>query len=270
MAQRELTKSFRSAKGIVLLVLSLVGGSAATLGLVRLEHFKREKLGDLDPEALRAAREQLYTEAFGDATTGKNLSTAPDVLMMVLLLTVWLTPLLVSLLAFDSVSGDLQHKAVRYWSMRTRRWSYFIGKFAGIWATLSIMTLTMHALIWVVCIARGEATAGSALGWGLKFWAVTLPIGAAWAGLATLVSSLFKSPIIALLVTFTAFFALFLVYIIGSLTHADPLLYLYPNFYEDWLINSRPDRWLGGLAACLGMVAVYVGAGSFLFAKKDV
>ena len=247
-----------------------LGGTAATLGLVKIQQLKREKLGGLDAEAIRGMREEAYTQIFGDPTTGKHLSTAPEVLMMVLLLTVWLTPLLVSLLAFDSVSADLQHKAVRYWSMRTRRWSYFVGKWAGVWATLSIMTLTMHALIWLVCIIRGEAAAGEALSWGVRFWVITLPIGAAWAGIATFVSSLFKSPIISLLVTFAAFFVLFLFYIIGSVTHAEALAYVYPNFYEDWLINSRLDRWMSGLGACLGMAAVYVGAGSFLFAKRDV
>lgn len=270
VAQRELRKSFRSAKGIVLLGISLLGGTAATLGLVKLQQLKREKLGGVDAETIRSLREQAYTELFGDATTGKTLSTAPEVLMMVLILTVWLTPLLVSLLAFDSVSADLQNKGVRYWSMRTRRWAYFVGKWAGVWATLSIMTFTMHFLIWGVCIFRGEATAGEALGWGVRFWVITLPIGAAWSGIATLVSSLFKSPIIALLTTFAAFFVLFLFYIIGSLSHADALAYVYPNFYEEWLMNARLDRWLSGLGACLAMAALYVGGGSFLFAKKDV
>lgn len=270
VAQRELAKSFRSAKGIVLLVLSLLGGTGATLLLVKAQQLKREKLAGADPEALRALREEAATQVFGDPATGKSLASAPEVLLVVLLLTIWLTPLVISLLGFDSVSGDLQHKAVRYWTLRTRRWSYFIGKFAGVWATVSLMTLAMHALVWVLCIVRGEAPAATALGWGIRFWLITLPISAAWCGIATFVSSLFKSPIISLLVIFSAFFGLWLFWMIGQVAHTEALQYVYPNFYDALLVNPRLDRSMTGLAACLGMAALYVGGGSYLFSRRDV
>jgi len=270
VAQRELAKSFRSAKGIVLLVLSLLGGTGATLLLVKAQQLKREKLAGADPQALRALREEAATQIYGDPLTGKSLADAPEVLVAVLLLTIWLTPLVISLLGFDTVSGDMQHKAVRYWTLRTRRSSYFIGKWAGVFATVSLMTLTMHAVIWVLCIVRGEAPAATALGWGVRLWFVTLPISAAWCALSTFVSSLFKSPIIALLVTFSVFFGLWLFWMIGQVTHAEALQYVYPNFYDAMLIHPQINRSMTGLAACLVMVALYVGGGSFLFSKKDV
>lgn len=270
VAQRELLKSFRSAKGIVLLVLSLLGGTGATLLLVKAQQLKREKLAGADPEALRSLREEAAAQIFGDPATGKSLADAPEVLLAVLLLTIWLTPLVISLLGFDSVSGDLQHKSVRYWTLRTRRSSYFIGKWAGTFATVSLMTLTMHAVIWVLCIVRGEAPAGAALAWGLRFWLVTLPISATWCGISTFVSSLFKTPIISLLVTFSAFFGLWLFWMIGQVTHAEAMQYVYPNFYDALLVNPQINKVMTGLAACLGMAALYVGAGSFLFTKRDV
>lgn len=271
VAQRELRKSFRSAKGIVLLVLSLLAGIGATLILVKAQELKRENLAVVDAEALRGLREEAATRFFGDPAIGKSLADAPEVLVVVLLLTIWLTPVIISLLSFESVSGDLQHKAVRYWTMRTRRWSYFVGKFAGVWTTTSTITLALHALVWMLCILRGEAPAASALGWGLRFWVITLPISAAWCGLATLVSSLFKTPILSLLVTFAAFFVLWLMWGIGNVAHrADALQYVYPNFYDAMLVNPRFERVMTGLAACLGMAATYVGLGSFLFTKRDV
>lgn len=270
VATRELTKSFRSAKGIVLLVLSLLGGTGATLLIVKAQQLKREKLAGLDPSHIKELREEAATQIFGDPATGKSLADAPEVLIAVLMLTVWLTPLVISLLAFDSVSGDMQHKAVRYWTLRTRRSSYFIGKWAGVFASVSALTLAMHAIIWILCIVRGEAAAGTALGWGLRFWLVTLPISAVWCGLSTFVSSLFKSPIISLLVTFASFFVLWLLWMIGQVTHADALMYVYPNFYDALLVHPQINKAMTGLAACLGMVGLYVGAGSFLFMKRDV
>jgi ABC-type transport system involved in multi-copper enzyme maturation permease subunit len=270
VAQRELGKSFRSAKGIVLLVLSLLGGTGATLLLVYAQQLKRAKLSDASPEMIRGLREEAATQIFGDPQTGKSLAEAPEVLVAVLLLTIWLTPLVISLLGFDSVAGDLQHKSVRYFTLRTRRYSYFVGKWAGIWATVSLMTLAMHGLIWLLCIIRGEASFGVALGWGLRFWLITLPISAAWCGIATFVSSLFRSPIISLLVIFSVFFGLWLFWMIGQVAHVEALQYAYPNFYDAMLINPRLDRSMSGLACCLGMAALYVGGGSYLFSRRDV
>ena len=270
VAQRELGKSFRSAKGIVLLVLSLLGGTGATLLLVKAQQLKREKLAGANADMLRELREDAATQIFGDPQTGKSLAEAPEVLVAVLLLTIWLTPLVISLLGFDSVAGDLQHKSVRYWTLRTRRWSYFVGKWAGVLATVSMMTFAMHALIWILCIIRGEAPAATALGWGIRFWLITLPISAAWCAVATFVSSLFKSPIIALLVIFSSFFGLWLFWMIGQVSHISALQYVYPNFYDAMLINPRLDRSMAGLACCVGMAALYVGGGSYLFSRRDV
>jgi ABC-type transport system involved in multi-copper enzyme maturation permease subunit len=270
VARRELAKSFRSAKGVVLLLLCLLGGTGTTLLLVKGQQLKHEKLASMDPEVIRAARAELYANIWPDPDTGKSIADAPEVLVIVFLLTIWLTPMIISLLGFDSISSDLQNKGVRYWSLRTRRWSYFLGKWTGVFATVSAITLTMHAIIWIVCIIRGEAPAGAALGWGLRFWLITLPISAVWCGLATTVSSLFKSPIIALLVTFATFFTLFIFWSIGVVSHTDPLLYVYPNYYDALLMHPRVDRAMTGLAVCLGMTALYLGAGSYVFMKRDV
>lgn len=270
VAQRELSRSFRSAKGIVLLVLSLLGGTAVTMLLVWIQKLKRENLADFSPEAIHAAREKAMSAAFNDPATGKALADVPEVLLAVFFITVWLTPMLISLLGFDSVAGDLQHKSVRYWALRTRRFSYIIGKWFGILATVSLITLSMHVLIWILCVARGEAPFATALGWGLRLWAITLPISAVWCAIATFVSSIFRAPILALLVTFAAFFTLWLVWVIGMRAEADWLLYFYPNYYDALLIHHQPSRWAGGLAACLAMVGVYVGASSLLFTKRDV
>jgi ABC-type transport system involved in multi-copper enzyme maturation permease subunit len=270
VAQRELRKSFRSAKGIVLLVLSLLGGTAVTLLLAWVQQLKREKLTNVTPEMMESAREDAMTQAFGDPATGKLLAHTPEVLLAVFFITIWLTPLLISLLGFDNVSGDMQHKSVRYWTLRTRRASYMVGKWLGLWTTVSAITLTMHAVIWVVCIARGEAPAGTAINWGLKLWIITLPISAVWCGISTLVSSIFKTPILSLLATFAVFFVLWVTFLIGLRFNVDALTYVYPNTYDGFLINARIDRTMIGLGACIGMTALYVGASSFLFTKRDL
>jgi ABC-type transport system involved in multi-copper enzyme maturation permease subunit len=270
VAQRELRKSFRSAKGIVLLVLSLLGGTAIAQLLVWIEKLKREQLADVNPETVRSFRVQALTKAFSDEATGKALADVPEVLLAMFFITVWLTPMLISLLGFDSVSADVQHRTVRYWTLRTRRPSYVIGKWLGLWTTVSIITLTMHVVIWVLCVARGQGTAAMTFGWGVRLWLISLPMSAVWSAVATLVSSMFRTPIVALLSTFAAFFFLFIVWVIGVRYEVDALVYVYPNAYDSLLIHQRADKFLKGLAGCIAMVIAYMGVTTVTFARRDV
>jgi hypothetical protein len=132
------------------------------------------------------------------------------------------------------------------------------------------MTLSMHVIIWVVCIIRGEATAADTLSWGVRFWLVTAPISAAWCALATFVGSLFKTPMVSLLAIFASFFVLWLVWLIGQVTHAQPLTFVYPNAFDAMLVHPHITRGMTGLAACVATAALYLGAGAFIFKKRDV
>jgi ABC-type transport system involved in multi-copper enzyme maturation permease subunit len=270
IVQRELRKNFRSVKGIALLVLSMLGGTGATLLLVKFQQFKREELGDVAPDQIREFREHAYTRLFDDPATGKYLAQAPEVLYLVLQLTIWLAPLLIALLGFDAVSGELQHKGVRYWTVRARRSSIFLGKFLGLWATVSVITLAMHALIWVVCVMRGEASTADSIGWGARFYVVTLPIGAAWCGIATCVGGLFRTPIISLLTIMSSFFLLWLLWVIGVVSKAEAMEYFYPNYWDKWLLSPRVDKAMSGVGACALFALATLTAGTVYFQKRDV
>lgn len=275
---RELRKNLRSAKGIVLLILSLLGGTVVALLIVAVyQHELGEIASKLSAspdqlrEAQRAGQEKLFTEAFNDATTGRYLSTAPIPLVAMLVLSVWLAPLLIALAGFDAISGEVQYRAVRFWTVRTRRSSYFIGKFLGTWCAVSVITFFMNAFMWGVTIARGSFGAGETLSWGLRFWLISVPISAAWCGIATLVGSLFRTPILGLLTTFVAFFVVwFFGWAIARKFDVDWLGRLYPNNYDTWLMSAHPERVLAAIGICLLFAAVPLAAGTLLFRQRDV
>lgn len=269
IVERELAKNFRSAKGIVLLVLSLLGGSSVALLTAKYNEFKSQNFDQIPPEQLHQLKEEGLKKLF-DADLAHKLVESPEVLLGVFTITVWLTPLLVALMGFDAIAPDIQYRSVRYWVLRTRRPSYFVGKWLGLWLTVSAVTLVMNLLIWIVLTARGDGTLPNVFSWGVYFWLVTLPMSAVWCAMATLVSSLFRSPILALLLTFAAFFVIWVVYLIGANTHTDALLYLYPNYYDEFLLRSFSDKMMIGIGACFGMAAAYVGVGSALFSRRDV
>jgi ABC-type transport system involved in multi-copper enzyme maturation permease subunit len=266
---RELRRNFRSVKGIILSVIALIGGTGASLLLVKFQEFKRAQLADMSADDMMALREKGLAQVY-EPDTAKSLASSPEVLFAVLMLTIWLTPLIISMLGYDTVASDVQYRSVRYWSVRSRRWSYFLGKFVGLFLTISAITLAMHTLVWIVCIARGEATAAATFGWGARFWVTTLPMSAAWCAIATFISSLFRVPIWALLVTMAGFFGLWLLWVIGVASGADAFTYIYPNTYDKFLLSPHAWRALTGVGGCAAIAAVALTGGMTVFARKDI
>lgn len=266
--QRELRKSFRSIKGIFLLVITLLGGLALTMLQIWGEKYVTDSKG-VDPMMAQAIREAGLKQIYGDEQ-GTYLAGSPNVLLFMLNITVLLSPLLIALLGFDAVASDLQHRAVRFFTVRTRRESFYVGKMLGTWSVVAIITFVLNVIVWVVASTRGGASFSSCITWGLRFWAVSLPLGLAWCGIASLVGSQFKLPILSLLSVLASFFVLWLLYVVGSATSLDWLRNLYPNFYDGYLLSPKPERFGIGFGVSLAFAAATTSLGAFLFARRDV
>ncbi|HEX7667165.1 MAG TPA: hypothetical protein VF407_21690, partial [Polyangiaceae bacterium] len=107
--------------------------------------------------------------------------------------------------------------------------------------------------------------------WGVHLWLLTLPISAAWCGFATLIGSQFKSPILALMVTFAIFFVLFVLGLVGAVAESAKWIgYIYPNTFEEWLLSPHADRVAEAAAICFGWGIASTAVGAVLFARKDV
>jgi ABC-type transport system involved in multi-copper enzyme maturation permease subunit len=291
VAGRELKKSIRSVKGIILGILTLLGSVLAVLICIWLESGFRADMGADTTAAYQEAYEQTAIKSGTDPAVAHYVAHMPLSLITFLKVLVWIGPLLVALLGFDSVSGDLQHRGVRYWTVRTRRWSYLLGKFFGLWGIVSIVTLTLIVLSSIAVLIRGYITFGDFFTWGLRCWFISAIIVGAWTSVATFVSSRFKQPLLALLSTCGAFFCMWLPGVIGwavrwitaiqestqSKSHARAIVtnihwyeYLNPNSYDDLLLSPKPLDFAKGVGACSIYMIVFVGLATLLFAKKDV
>lgn len=273
VAGREVKRNLRSAKGVVLLVLCVLGGVIAALIMAWARKMQLENAAarQVTPEGVKAMQEMLLAARYNDEAMGKYLAQAPFVLLAATLTGVWLAPLLVALVGFDSISTDLQHRGIRYFTLRVKRVSYYAGKLLGLWAVVSLMMLVSHAMIWAVALARGTATVGEIGSWGIRFWLVTVFVAAAWSGLAQLVSSQFKVPILALLVTLASFFVIWIIDAIGELSEKlRALVYIYPNTYDAWLLSPHADKIAIGVGVCLAFMALSSVAGALIFARRDL
>jgi ABC-type transport system involved in multi-copper enzyme maturation permease subunit len=171
---------------------------------------------------------------------------------------------------------------VRYWTVRTRRSSYFAGKLLGLWAVVALVMLAIHLLADGVALARGYVTVGQLVTWGTRFWLVGVLIAGAWAAIATFVSALFRAPVVALMTTFAIFFGLWLC---GSIAFASRTMktmetgvsgappwyeYLYPNAYDSMLLSPDTGKAMTAVVVLVGFVAVVIVGGSTLFQRRDV
>src|SRR6516225_3998673 len=161
---RELTRSVRSVKGIAVGAITLLGAIAASFLVVFMQNADVEKAGS--QEALTELHRQILEKQTGDAALAASLASMPEALSTFLGITVWLGPLLVALLGFDLVAGELQNKSVRYWAVRSRRSSYFAGKLLGLWALVGLVTLVLDLIVNVVAVAKGVVTGHELLAWG--------------------------------------------------------------------------------------------------------
>ena len=279
---RELRRSIRSVKGIILAVLTLLGGFVASLICVWLEGNDRQAAQVTTTEGYIELKKAAIEKATGDAAFASYAASVPTSLLVFLKITVWLGPLLIALLGFDLMSSELQHRSVRFWTVRTRRWSYFTGKMLGLWATVALITLVINVVAGTVVAVRGYVTVTQLLTWGVRFWFVAALIAGTWAALASFISSCFRTPILSLLTTFVTFFVMWMVSLIGFVARARDMLetgvqkdmawyeYLYPNSYDTLLIQPEVTKFLTALGVLLGFVLVANAAGAALFQRRDI
>jgi ABC-type transport system involved in multi-copper enzyme maturation permease subunit len=264
---RELRKSFRSVKGVVLAAVSLAGGAGVAMLFAWLDRIRRENLpAAIDP---RDAQEKVFSGLYAPETA-KRLADCPYSLWMMLIATLWLAPLLVALLDFDAVSAELQHRTVRYWTVRVRRSSYMLGKYFGAWIAVLAVTFGMNVIVWGATGAVSGLPVASIVRWGVEFFAVSVPISAAWCGIATLVGSQTRSPMLSLLFIFATFFGLWLLRIGAGFTEAPWLAYLYPSAYDSFLLSPDPLSVARGLLGTGLIAGVTTAAAAVIFERRDL
>src|SRR5260221_8625977 len=143
---RDLLRSVRSVKGIILGILTLIGAFITAMICTWLEGQNRAKVGAGSTQAYIDLKRSAIEKATGDASLASYIASVPYSLLLFLKVTIWLGPLLIALLGFDGVASDLQHRSVRFWTLRARRWSFLVGKFFALWALVALITLVLNVL----------------------------------------------------------------------------------------------------------------------------
>jgi ABC-type transport system involved in multi-copper enzyme maturation permease subunit len=276
---RELRRNLRSAKGIIMAVLVLLSGAAASLIYTAITRKVTERLaqgGDVPMEAFRQSREQLWETT----TIAHYLANSPLFLVGLFKVLWWLLPFLTLMIGFDQVCGDLQYRTIRYDIVRSRRWTIITGKALAVWAILSSVVLALNLFVWIVVVARGDEGIGVTLSWGGRFWLLEVVYIAAWSGITILVSSLTRRPILSLLMGMAVVAGLTLGDLItyalkGAssdwwISKLAPARFAFPGFYQEWVITPKAPEMVGAIAILLAFGAATTAAACWLVDRSDV
>ncbi len=268
---RELRRNLRGAKGISAALLYLLGGAVALLLYVNLNsEFATEV-----PEPARVeVRRRVFEAIYHDAPTVEFLAHAPTLLFFLYGATLIFLPLLCMLIGYDQISGDLQYRTIRFATGRARRESLVVGQALGVWASTSILAFALHLLAWVITIARGDASVGETLAYGLRFWFAGVLFASGYVGLTMLLSSASRTPILTLLSTLGAATSWWLLRHIARSDALDSsvgwLAYLAPGEWEPKLLSPDVARFGIGAAVLLAFGVVLTAGACLVMRSRDV
>jgi ABC-type transport system involved in multi-copper enzyme maturation permease subunit len=274
-ALRELRRNLRSTKGIAMFVLFFLGGAIPSVGQVLLTQIvDTTTMAEAPLEARQQMFESVLVNQFKySELTAKHLSTCPPALYLFLFKgALFFLPALILLIGFDQIAGEIQHRSIRYLAGRARRSALVAGKAIGVWGVIATMTLVLSVTVWTVILIRGGYPAGLVLSWGIRIWVFTVASAAAYVGLTALVSSFFRTPIVALFVGVATLFVLWLANsILGFFEATQMAAWAFPSAYESkLLISPNPLHVVGGVAALIGWGAVMVAGAAAIVSRRDI
>jgi len=267
VAQREILRNIRSTKGIAMFVLFFLGGLVPAVARLML----RKMAGDVPDEVVRATFEGYLSKQYGGEAIVKHLSSAPPIVFFLFQGTLMFLPLLVLAVGFDQIAGEIQHRTIRYSAGRATRASLVAGKALGIWGIIAVMISVLHLTVWVVSLAQGGQSAGAVLSWGARLLVYSVVCAGAYVGFASLMSSIFKTPIVALFVGAGTGFAIWLLNgILGYFPSTERITWIFPNRYEKLLIDPDPLTVIAGIGLFLLWGGLCVTGATAIVTRRDI
>lgn len=278
----ELRRFVRSAKGVALLVLFALGGGiagtlfvAASSATVDFRVQIEDQLAGRELPAEIAHKAKVKVLAFFydlDDSSADVLLDSPAVLLFLFWITKWFLPLLVLLMGFDQLSGELSLRSLRYVVVRARRGSVVVGKFLAQLAVLAALVLLLNAgLFAVAAIRTGDVPVAAGLGAVFRFWLVSVAFLAVYLGLTSLASAAFRSPWFSLLSGVGVLFVLWLTHVVSKISGAtDSLRFVLPTRFASALIQPTLLGALPAVAAFLAAAGLLVAASWSLMRVRDL
>lgn len=260
----DLARLLRSGKGLVLLMLY---GLVEAAGGVIFAMLSKTPFGQLLSGGLVAS-----LAAGDDQALGARLASIPPPLLFAYWFTLFVMPMLVLLMGFDQISGELATRSVRYLAFRSRRVSWALGKALAQAAALFGLSLLANVVVLIFCVVSvPDVNLSSAIGWLAVLWLLSVVYGIAYVGLITLVSTLFRTPFLSLVAGAVALVSLGIAGLMARWVDGlHPLSYLLPGNYSAGLISPQLPVVMTSVAALLAFSALFLGGAVGVLRARDL
>lgn len=290
--QGELRRAIRSPRTLVLVLLYFVFSAMTLIGVSFMVSAASDAASaslvsqGASEEQLGAAAEQGKVKILGwlfddDPGLAEALALLPILIPLFFKISLYFIPLYAALMGFDQLSGEIEHRSIRYLAVRARRSSILLGKFAAQATVLLGLILLTDTLAFAVAkLQSPELAFTTLLPSLLKFWVAATVFSLAYVALTSVCSSLFSMPAVSLIFNLLALFGFWLLELVGgyftlsseaeALHPAAYLKWISPVTYSDALLHPTLQTFGTGVAAFLAFTAAFLGLGYANLRRRDV
>jgi len=208
-----------------------------------------------------------------DRWTSFLLVKRPALLSAIFLILFFGMPFVVTYLAFNQLSGDVQSRGLRYLLLKTERGNIYFGRFLGTIVFSTLVTALIIAVItFYLAMKLRIYPAMSLIGWSLHgFMALSL-LMLPYIALCAMISASIDSPMLSFVVANLIIPGVLITAAIGRIAWA-PLKYinyLLPWGWQNHLLHPSPIHLLMALLGCLVYTAIFLMPGYYIFEKRDL
>lgn len=299
----ETVRAARSGRVVVLLLLFMmfVGLSLAVVGFFssqitsRAEEAAKANGVNLDDpkikEQFNNGKKQLLSVFItDDEEMLDSLLTLPLILLIVFKLMLRFVPLLIVLMGYDQLSGEIGPKSIRFLLVRLKRDNLILGKFASQVTIFAALLCVCTVLMVIVArLLNHDFAAQDVLVWTLRLLVASFVLAVAYLALTTLCSALVRMSALSAILNIIVLFAIWSVAFFGEIARlpgelvdnsatalARPESVLgYARYLSVWHFGQdllHPDwvRFLTAVVAHLGFALVFLGLAQLVMKRRDL
>jgi ABC-type transport system involved in multi-copper enzyme maturation permease subunit len=301
----------RSGSGLVYLMIALVFGLSVAhiiiMPVERLMAMQKKQLGKENPQLIKKTitdigqpiiqfvlgiktLEQVAKDAAlpqpnppdnnsntaqsgSDPWTHFLMEKKPALLSAIFLILIFGMPFVISFLAFNQISGDVQNHGLRYLLLRTERCNIFFGRFIG---TSFLSTVVMAMIITTITLYLGTKTrlypATDLAIWAIQGFLALSILMVPYIAVCSLISASVNSPFLSLVLAKVVIAGVLLIAILGSMKWkpAKYILYALPWGWQNNLLHPAASHWLVAVFASLVYTAFFLMLGYIRFETRDL
>jgi ABC-type transport system involved in multi-copper enzyme maturation permease subunit len=208
-----------------------------------------------------------------DPWTSFLLEKRPALLSAIFLVLLFGMPFVISFLAYNQLSGDMQNHGLRYLLLRTERSSIYFGRFFG---TAIFSTAVMAVIIVTITFYLGMKTrlypALDLAGWAAHGFLALSILMIPYIAVCSLISASVDSPFLSLVLAKVVIVGVLLMGGLGRLAWkpAKYVKYALPWGWQNNLLHPAATHWLGAALACLVYTGIFLMLGYYVFERRDL